>query len=100
MVEVGRLAVDDDESRAISFCHQRKSRRGPHHKRGPDGEEKVAAERQFFGTLHRGNGHCLAERYCRRLDVTTAVRTVRRFFLRLKPFADPRQLVSSAAAEA
>ena len=41
-VEFGRLAIDDDESRAIALGHQRKSRRRPYHQRRADDEKQVA----------------------------------------------------------
>ena len=42
IVEVGRVAIDDDESRAGALRRQRKSRRRPYDERRADSEEKAA----------------------------------------------------------
>jgi len=42
IIEVGRLTIDDDKSRAGSLRRQRKSCRWPHNQRRPDSDEKAA----------------------------------------------------------
>ena len=39
VVEIGRLAVDDHQRRAVALGHQRKPGRRPDHQRGADGQE-------------------------------------------------------------
>ena len=67
-VELGRLAVDDDEGRAIALGHRRKTGRRPHDKRRADHEKQIAVARQSLGASHRRFRHGLTERHRRRLD--------------------------------
>ena len=78
VVELGRLAIDDDEPRAVALGHQRKAGRRPDHQRRADGEEEIAGERQLLGAAHGGLRHGLAERDGRGLDVAAAVRAIGR----------------------
>jgi len=61
IIEIGRLAIDNHQMRAISFCHQRKSGCGPHDQRGANRQEEVAAEREFLRATHGALRHRLSE---------------------------------------
>ena len=100
VVELCRLAVDDDERGAVALGHQRESGRRPHHQRRADGEKQVAAARQFFGPAHRLPRHRLAERHRRRLDEAAAGAIRRVAAVALEPRAHRLDLVADAAVEA
>src|ERR671933_2316630 len=96
-IEVGRLAVDDDELGAGLLGEKREARGRIDHERGTDGEEEVAGERLGLGPPHRRLGHGLAERNGGALDRRAAVRTVGRLAARLEAFPDPIELVAPLA---
>ena len=97
VVELGRLAVEDDEPRAVaSWPCSGKSGRRPDHERRADREKQIAGQRQRFGAPHRRLRHRLAEGDRRRLDVAAAVRAVRRLPVRpSKSFRDPARARSA-----
>ncbi len=100
-VAIGFIAIDDGESRAVSFGDQRKAGRRPNHQRRADREKKIAGLRKFMSFPHGGFWHGLAERYSRRLDESTAVRTIRGAPARSGEFRlDPGQFVALAAVKA
>ena len=65
LIEIGRLAVEYDEPRAVLLGQHRESGRGPHHERGPDGKEQVALRRVLFCPAHRLHFH--NETACRQI---------------------------------
>src|ERR1700739_809251 len=71
-VEIGWLAIDDDETRAVALGHQRKAGCRPNLQRRTDRQEQIATERQLFGAPHGRLWHRLAERNGRRLDKAAA----------------------------
>src|SRR6476646_7520538 len=91
IIELGRFAIDDHESRAVPFGHQRKTGRRPHDQRRTNCQKKVAAPGQFLGSLHRVRWHCLPERNSRGFDVAPAG-AVGSKLGRFKFFPDPGQL--------
>ena len=72
-IEIGRLTVDDDESRAVSFRVKRKSRGRPHHKRRTDRDKEIARGTQLLCTSHFMLRHGLTERYGGSFDVAAAI---------------------------
>ena len=100
VIELGRFAIDDHESRAVPFSHQRETRRRPHDQRGTNCQKKVAASGQFLGSLHRVRWHRLPERNSRGFDVAAAGAVGRHVRRRFKFFPDPGQFVAPGAVEA
>src|SRR5215469_15082162 len=48
VVELGRFAIENDQSCAIALGHQGESRRRPYHQRGTDREKQIALQRKFL----------------------------------------------------
>ena len=59
VVEIGRLAVDNHESCAVSLRMQWKPGGRPHHQRGSDRDEEVASGTQLLRSLHFALRHRL-----------------------------------------
>src|SRR5215467_10561595 len=78
LVELGGLAIENDQTRPIAFGHQWEPGGWPHHQRRADGEKEITRHGHFFGTPHRRLRHRLPERHRRGLDVTAAIITIRR----------------------
>ena len=99
IVEFGRLAIDDDELRAVALRHQRKSRRRPHHQRRADREIEIGRHRQRFGVTHRRFRHRLAERDRRGLDIAVAFDAFGRAAGLIEALLHPFEFVALAAIE-
>src|SRR5579864_4873527 len=101
VVELGRLAIDDDEAGAAALRQQRKAGRRPDHEGGADRQKQIAMKRKVLGALHCGIGHRLAERYGRGLDVAAAARAVGRAAVRgIHALPHPGEFVAFIAIEA
>src|SRR3954454_2853577 len=72
-IEIGRLTVDDDKARAISFRVKRKSGGRPDHKRRTDRDKEIAGGTQLLRASHFVLRHRLSERYGGGFDVATAI---------------------------
>ncbi len=59
-IELGGLAIDDDEAGAVVLGERREARRRVDHELRADGEEQVAAERLLLGAAHGFGLHLLA----------------------------------------
>ena len=67
-----RVAVDDDQRRAVLFRAQREVGRGKYRQRRAEHDEQVARHRFLLRALHRQSRHLLAERDRGRLDDAAA----------------------------
>src|SRR5580692_6067979 len=76
VVELGRLAIDDDKLGAVALRHQRKAGRRPDQERRADRQKQIAMKRKVLGALHCGIGHGLTERNGCGLDIAAAARAV------------------------
>jgi hypothetical protein len=61
IIEIGRFAIDDRQSRAVSFGEQGESGCRPNDERRSDCEKKITVKGQLFGTPQRDLRHRLSE---------------------------------------
>ena len=61
VLELGRIAVDDDEARAVAFGHQRETGGRPDDQLGTNRDEKIARFCKLLRPTHGDVGHRLAE---------------------------------------
>jgi len=99
-VEAGRLAVDDNEDRAVALGQLRKPGRRVDDERGARDDKQIGGERLDFGTAHRLDRHRLAKRDRRGLDPTTAVAAHRCGPVALEGAAQFGNLIPPRAIEA
>src|SRR5436305_9734376 len=100
VVLLGRLIVDDHQSGAAVFRHQRKAGGRPDHKGRSDRKKEVAMLGKFGGPTHRVIGHRLAERDGGGLDRFVAHHAIRSAAISFEAPLDPAKIVIPAATDA
>src|SRR5580765_1683784 len=101
LVELGRVAIDNDKASAVALGDQREAGGWPDDQRRPDRDEKIARLCKLLRPAHRHVGHRLTERYRRRLDEAAAVRTVGRATVgAVHPAPHPGKLIPLGAVDA
>ena len=99
VVLIGRLAVDDDELRAVALGHLGKAGRRIDDERAAEHDEQIAGQRLLLGAQHRHFRHRLTEGDRRGLHDPVTLLADRQLSLLEEGAADRRQLVPVAAIE-
>ncbi len=99
-IEVGGLAVEDDELRPGALGERRKARRRIDHQRRAGGEEEVARQRLLLAAPHRLERHRLTERDGRRLHDPAALVAPGERLVALEGRQDRLELEATLAVEA
>src|SRR5262249_43511370 len=100
-IEIGRFAIDNHQTSAVSFGEQGESRGRPYHQRRADGQKKITDTLQLCGAPLSALRHRRTKENRRRFVVPAAIGAIGRAVARIgELLTHPRQFVALAARQA